>query len=45
MFPYFAEFSEELLPELDPKAIGELIPSPQPFKDWLIAHKDAFASI
>lgn len=45
MFQYFAEFSETTIALRDPKTIRELTPSPQPFKDWLVAHKEAFASI
>jgi uncharacterized protein YbjT (DUF2867 family) len=45
MFQWNSDFSEYTLAQRDPAAIRELIASPQSFKDWLIAHKDAFASL
>ncbi|MEU5155400.1 NmrA/HSCARG family protein [Glycomyces sp. NPDC021274] len=45
MFQVYAEFSESLLAQRNPAVLRGLVPSPQSFKDWLITHKDAFASL
>ncbi|MCF4123385.1 NmrA/HSCARG family protein [Antribacter sp. KLBMP9083] len=45
MFQYYAEFADEFTGRRDLDEVRRLNPSLQSFKEWLVAHKDAFTGI
>jgi uncharacterized protein YbjT (DUF2867 family) len=45
MFQYYAEFDKEFTGRRDLDRVRELNPRLQTFREWLSAHKDAFASL
>lgn len=45
MFQYYAEFADEFTGSRDLDEVRALDPSLVSFRDWLVAHKDAFAGL